>query len=464
MARAQGGWVEAIAATVNKQSVLDAIAKSIENTRLATEVASTGIGRMAEGIIHLGSVGSQYLPRLAEWFNKIADKFANWAEAGASNGSIESAIERAIDAAKKLWDIIMSLVGIMKSFAKAAEDAGFTLDYAVERTRAIENALKSLEGRQILTDLFSGALQGMENFRAQLEGLGPLMVRISNTIRQAMEIAGEVIGRVAATLAVAFSTEGATKGVIDFFNGILSAVKSLQAVAPQMGEIFGAITSFAGTLAHIVGEVLATAIRELGPSLVKLLDALKPVVEIIGTALVQAIQTVSPWLTKIIDWIAAMDPAVLAAVVVGIGGVAAAFKGMSIVSEIVTALEGIAAVLGGSPDGSLLLSSPSPPSRPGSFTCGTPAKDSGTPWSGSASGSPASSRCSSTGGTASSSPPGTTYGRTSRCTGSRSANRSSTGSCSSGTGLRRTGTVSGPASVMRGTPSGASWGTSCPSG
>lgn len=347
VARAQGGWVEAIAATVNKQSVLDAIAKSIENTRLATEVASTGIGRMAEGIIHLGSVGSQYLPRLAEWFNKIADKFANWAEAGASNGSIESAIERAIDAAKKLWDIIMSLVGIMKSFAKAAEDAGFTLDYAVERTRAIENALKSLEGRQILTDLFSGALQGMENFRAQLEGLGPLMVRISNTIRQAMEIAGEVIGRVAATLAVAFSTEGATKGVIDFFNGILSAVKSLQAVAPQMGEIFGAITSFAGTLAHIVGEVLATAIRELGPSLVKLLDALKPVVEIIGTALVQAIQTVSPWLTKIIDWIAAMDPAVLAAVVVGIGGVAAAFKGMSIVSEIVTALEGIAAVLGG---------------------------------------------------------------------------------------------------------------------
>lgn len=345
VARAQGGWVEAIAATVNKQSVLDAIARSIENTRSATEVASTGIGRMAEGIVHLGSVGSQYLPRLAEWFNKIADKFANWAEKGAGDGTIEASIERAIDAAKKLWDIIMSLVGIMKSFARAAEEAGFNLDYAVERTRAIENALKSLEGRQILTNLFSGAMQGMENFRTQLEGIGPLVVKISATISEAMGIAGEIIGRVAATLATAFSMDGASRGVIDFFNGILSAVKSLQAVAPEMGEIFGSITSFAGTLARVVGEVLATAIRELGPSLVTLLEAFKPVVEIIGQHLVTAIETASPWLKKIIDWIASMDPTTLAGIVEGIGGVALAFSGMNMLSEILGSLQGIAGVL-----------------------------------------------------------------------------------------------------------------------
>ena len=348
VARAQGGWVEAIAATVNKQSVLDAIAKSIENTRLATEVASTGIGSMAEGIIHLGSVGSQYLPRLAEWFNKIADKFANWAEAGASNGSIESAIERAIDAAKKLWDIIMSIVGIMKSFAKAAEEAGFNLDYAVARARAIEAALGSLEGRQILTNLFSGAMQGMENFRAQLEGIGPLVTRISGTISEAMGIAGEIIGRVAATLATAFSTDGATKGVIDFFNGVLDAVKSLQDVAPEMGEIFGSITSFAGELARIVGDVLATAIRELGPSLTKLLEALKPVVQILGEDLKKAIETVAPWLDKFADWVSGLDPDTIATLIEGIGGIALAFKGLSIVSEIAGGLEGIAAILGGS--------------------------------------------------------------------------------------------------------------------
>ena len=62
IAEAQGKWFRTMADTAMQQSNIDALAATLENTRVATDTAGEGMGNLVQGILRLGQVGSAYLP------------------------------------------------------------------------------------------------------------------------------------------------------------------------------------------------------------------------------------------------------------------------------------------------------------------------------------------------------------------------------------------------------------------
>lgn len=290
------------------QGEIGTMDKILGDVREATERATKGVGLFTKGIIRLSSVGSKYLPKLAAQFNRVSESFAEWADKGANDGTIDAAIQRAVEAAKELWRVIRNLGGAIAGFVKGAEKGGFTLERMANGAEKLNRAINSVRGQKVLEDVFAGAAQGMDNLYRHVGRLGPEFERISATARMAFGQAGEAAGLLVSTIAKIGATPEVQRGLGGFFDGVISGFAKLEKVAPQIGELFGSIARFAGTMASVVGGVLAEAFEKLGPSLSRILDALNPVAVALGETLKGAIELVQPWLDSLADWFEKTDP------------------------------------------------------------------------------------------------------------------------------------------------------------
>lgn len=343
IAAAYGDWAAAIANVGSGR--VDVIRKSLEHVRRASGIATRGVGLFAQGIIDLGLVGTKVLPDLANQFNRLGERFANWAEKGANDGSIERSIRAAAKAAKQLWDILKNLGGALSGFAKAAEKGGYTLDRMVDGARKLNEAINSVRGQKVLSNIFQGARQGMDAFYDSIGRLGPEVEKISETMNLFFTKSGQAAGQLATVFAKIFSQSSVNLGILDFFVGFQKGLSYLEKAAPQMGQLMGSVSRYAGKMAENIGKVLGAAFEHLGPVVSKFLDALGPVVDVLGDYLVMAIEKAAPWLQKVVDWFAGMKPEDIVKIGGAILGLTAAFQGLSAVGGLLNGASGIGGLL-----------------------------------------------------------------------------------------------------------------------
>src|SRR5690606_33006603 len=72
----------------------------------------------------LGEKGSEWLPRLAEWFKRNTIAFDEWITAASESGEFDRWIERAIENAGYLKDALFDFGAIIYTLGKNAEEAG----------------------------------------------------------------------------------------------------------------------------------------------------------------------------------------------------------------------------------------------------------------------------------------------------------------------------------------------------
>ena len=343
IAQAQGGWVAAFSSVATTK--LETLDDLLANVEQGTLKATKGIRDMTRGILALGEVGSRYLPTVAAGFNGVMASFAAWAEKGASDGSIERSISKAAAAARKLWQFTTHTATGFRGIYSAATDAGYTLDRLVASSFKFSEAINSVRGQILFTNLFRGAIEGVDNFTAKVSNLGDEFTKVSRTARLAMSLSGSALGSVVSILAKSASTDAFNSGIRDLFEGVISGLAGLEKASPQIGEFAGAVASLAGTLAENLGKVLGAAFTTLGPAVSRILIALKPLAEWLGDKLVSAIQKAEPWLNKFAKWIEDTPPDKLAGIAAGIAGVALAFKAISGITAAASGLSSLASVI-----------------------------------------------------------------------------------------------------------------------
>ena len=69
-------------------------------------------------------MGAQYLPALADHFNRLALRFQQWASSGAESGAIAASIKTAVTVAKEFGAVLVQVVGILGAVGQAASQAG----------------------------------------------------------------------------------------------------------------------------------------------------------------------------------------------------------------------------------------------------------------------------------------------------------------------------------------------------
>lgn len=235
IAAAQGKWFRSMADVAMQQANIDALAATLENARVATETAGTGMGNLVQGILRLGQVGSAYLPALAQGFNRVTEAFVKWVQEAADSGSIDAAIRRGWQALKDTWTTAKAVGRVMRTIYEEADRAGFTLENLRDNMLAFDRVLESQRGRGILEQMFRGAHEAMINFKASLGDIGPALTKMAETARYSFGVAGAAAGVMVSTLAAIGSDAGFTAGLKSFMQDINGALMKIRTIANPLG-------------------------------------------------------------------------------------------------------------------------------------------------------------------------------------------------------------------------------------
>lgn len=318
---------------INTSRNMGAISSVLDNTAAAIGRMGPGLGSLVNAFSGLASVGSTFLPQMADWFNQAADGAARWVAEGMKTGSIANGIQTAVNAAKTLAGAIGDVLGIFGAVGNAAETAGFKLTGIAGALDNVHRWMDSLAGQQTLVNVFNAASAAMDAFQGSAGNVGNTISTLAQSLEGIAVPAATALGEAFRLLSDVLVGMVSGGGVADFFTGIQNAMTSLSPQADNLGTIFSNLASFAGTMASVIGSVLAPAIDALTPVITNLAPMFEQLATTLGVALADAINVIAPVLQTIAEVIAQVGtflatyipPEVLTAIAVAVGVVAAAF-------------------------------------------------------------------------------------------------------------------------------------------
>lgn len=316
VASSLGGWTASLANALSGALTKDALTPMFKNLSTSIDIAAKGIQPFVQAIVTLGGIGSQYLPALAGWMNKIGESFNRWVQTNAANGNMLQWIDNGIAALKTLGSVVASVSSILGGLVRAANAAGSgngltVFAGALSRIAEIING-PAFQGA--LTTFFTGASAGMSAIGAALGPIGDMFIALAPTIAGVMETAGQAIGGLLTQLAGALSQPVFATGLTALFDGIAAGIADIGPALPALAAAFGTLATFSGQLAAQLGPVLGMAISVLAPMVTQLLNAVMPLIPVLGQMLMTAIQAVAPIIQALVPIIASIIPAVSAVV------------------------------------------------------------------------------------------------------------------------------------------------------
>jgi len=243
-----------------------AVKSILANTGTAMGNLRNTLANVMTGFVGLGTVGAQYLPRIATAIDHVAERFKNWVTTGLETGTIKAFVDKAIATFKQLEEVVKNVGSILVEIFKGLNSglgAGGALDGVVKTTAAIkeflktaaaQSALKSLgETVRALADAFRGVLmEALKQIAGIIPQLLPFLKQFATALGGDLITALKIAGPVLQTLA----------GIMSAFPGISSQVViGLLAIGPVtkvFGLLFGAIGKTGkalGSLARFAGHV-----------------------------------------------------------------------------------------------------------------------------------------------------------------------------------------------------------------
>lgn len=354
-----GRWVYAITNVLNSAEGLGFISASLDYLTSAIDIAGDGVGAMTSAFLQLGTVGMSYLPNLAGWFNTIAYAFEDWVAKAVASGDIFDWIDAGIANLKALGSILFHTVGIFHALGQAAYDAGSGgLIGLADGMARVDAAMHAPVFQGALVTVFKGASDAMDGLGRGVAALGGAFVSLAPTIASVLGIAGDAFGTLLGGLSKILSHPVFQKGLVDFFGGIRGGIEALTPAFEVLGEKFGMLASFAGTLAQNLGTVLGGAIVALAPPFTTLMEAIQPLIPKLGKIVVALIQGIAPVvnvvaavlgtligiIVNVISWLAQFHGVlqvvggVLAVFAIAVGAVMAAMSVASTVMPVISAL------------------------------------------------------------------------------------------------------------------------------
>lgn len=250
----------------------------------------------------LGSVGSSQLPRLAQFFGEVADKFAKFLTAAQKSGELQEWIDTAITAIGDLGRVVSNLFGIFAGIGRAAQAAGgsvlSTLADTLERIHKIVDSFGFQDG---LTKFLRAAHIAMDEFFDRAgPGFEDLMKAIGTLSQTLLPLVGRTLGDFFGAIFDALAQPEFMDGLMAMFEGIAAGMEALVPVMRPLGAALGALGTVIGAVAENLGHVFAAALIPLLEAFAQIAPALIPIIGTLGQALVDVFLAVTPTIEKMV--------------------------------------------------------------------------------------------------------------------------------------------------------------------
>lgn len=305
-AKAVGGFFGAMSSALAKPFE-SALGTMFDNLNKSIEISSKGVDAFANIIVKLGLAGSEYLPRLAKWFNDVATQFSNFLNKASKDGSLKGWIDNGIEQMSQLGRIVKETYNIFGGLADAANAAGGSsfsdLADTLARISAVVNGANFQES---LTQAFRAAHEAMTTI-ATISGPSTekFFLALSDLFVRVFPVAAETIGTAFKGIFDALSRDSVSDGVMDMFTGLRDAFTALAPYMPTIGDGLGELMSIIGELGRGAGPSLALALGAVAEYLVQWGPVLRVVTRALSGGLLKALELIEPILPTLVAAFAA---------------------------------------------------------------------------------------------------------------------------------------------------------------
>lgn len=281
------------------QRMLDLTAESVRNL-------GAGVPGVVSGVTALGLAGSEWLPKLGQWFGDLGVKFGEWAERVTSSGEFDEWIQRLVGSFHALGDAASAVGGIVSGLFKGMGSSGNGLQNMADVLQRVSDIVNAPKFQTAMTTIWSGAAEGMEGMKSALGSVGDIIAVLAPALSD-LEVG---IGQVAASLGTALEgiARDAAPGLQDFVDGLVSGIDAIAGSADSLGPLLGSLGSVFGELFEAAGPIVGELIEALAPALTTVLDVLEPLIPVLGDALLSVLKALAPILPIIANLIITLLP------------------------------------------------------------------------------------------------------------------------------------------------------------
>jgi len=280
---------------MSKGTFATAMAGDFDNLKKSIEITTNGSTTFLHIIQTLGEFGSAYLPKLAQSFLNVSERFDAFLTKANADGTLKRWVDGGVQAFKDLGGVIVNTSNVIGGLMKAAVDAGGAslgiLSLTMERFAAV---VREPAVQTALVNIFSGAnlamkdaVTGLGNF---LKGVGYL----SPALKVVEQDVGIAIRNVLTFFGAILSNPTLFKGIQDLFGGIVLGLNHFATATGPIGDKLGIFFTVIGKLADSLGGVFANAVIQILPLVASLLSDIVPLIQPLGDITNAVVDALAP--------------------------------------------------------------------------------------------------------------------------------------------------------------------------
>lgn len=254
-------------------------------------------------IANLGILGATYLPRLAQWFGDISEKFDNWLQRSLNSGDIFDWVDRGIENLKSLASATMSAMGVLNGLADAARAAGgSTIQDLARGLEDMNKAVSSPAFQSSLTNVLGASLEMMSEI-ANVAGpaMRQAIQNFADTADELLPSLGRSIGHLADLFLSAFNSPEFQTGFANFVGALETSLETLATHSGSLGEVLGGLKTVMAGVALGAGPLLGAALDTLAMIVTPLAETIGGLFLFGFTAMKGKFEEIQPLLPPIVD-------------------------------------------------------------------------------------------------------------------------------------------------------------------
>ncbi|MER7114126.1 hypothetical protein ABT332_06515 [Saccharomonospora azurea] len=285
---------EALLGSLTDSSNIRDFGRILDQTGVAAERAAPGLRSFVDAFTDIAAVGSDFLPKMADGFTTLTEKFADWAKENRESGELRKSMEESIATLKQFGrtvrDFGVAAANVFRAAERASGDFGDRLEGVAKQVRAWT---ESTEGEATLDTFFEGIAEAADAALPVLIALGKVLTTtVVPLLADVATRTGPAFERFVLGIGTALHT--AEPGISALADGIAALLDSLDS---DTMESFG---DFLGTIGDQTGRVL----EEFGPDLAEGLRKILPALEDLARGFADLLVTLSPLLPVLGDVVA----------------------------------------------------------------------------------------------------------------------------------------------------------------
>lgn len=290
-----------------------ALGKALDSATVGLHNMSSLPATIVQGLTQVGAAAGPAFERLTAAGGGALERLSQRLTNAFESGSMEKAIEEAIDLLGQLGRVIGNVGGIFGNLFSGMTQDGAGLFSTLEKvTQALQDATGSTEFQSIIQELvqtmgvlgeqvgplfvealgtISGAIETLAPVARELfETLGPVLLDVMESAEEPLLALADSFGKL---VEAAFP-------VVELLGGLLAeALPSLTPLFETLGRIIEEMTPFIQQLAENIGAQLTPILRELPGILEEILPVFERAAAEIFPALTKILEELSPHLSDL---------------------------------------------------------------------------------------------------------------------------------------------------------------------